>query len=375
MDRLLWLLLLIPALPAVGMAYQWVGARNDRRRYLGLGRLIEVGNGRRIYVSDMGRGTGLGPTVVFESGIAATSQNWLHVQEEVAGYTRAVSYDRGGLGWSSECTSERTPTNIAAELRQVLEQAEIPGPYVLVGHSFGGLVVRRFAAMYPADVAGVVLVDSMRVEEWPPVNEAQRALLDRGIRMAGFGIPVARFGLARLATTSLLCRSGRVSRAFGRATATQGGMRVMERITCEVSKMPREVWPIVAAHWASPKYYRGLAAHLEAVPATVAEMDSAEAVGVPVVLLTPGTAEPLCSKRLQRIGPDVRQVIAERSGHWVHLDEPELVLDTIRDMVGQVSRTQMPVGERVFHAEASVAREVESDVAQACPIVVPLPAS
>ncbi|HEY4380745.1 MAG TPA: alpha/beta hydrolase [Acidobacteriaceae bacterium] len=332
MDRLLWLLLLVPVLPALGMAYQVAGALKDRRRYIGLGRLIEMGEGRQIYLSDMGRG-GASPTVVFESGIAATSQNWLRVQEAVAGYTRAVSYDRGGLGWSSECVSERTPSNIARELRQVLRQAGIPGPYVLVGHSFGGLVVRRFAALYPDAVAGAILVDPMRTEEWPPVNEQQRALLERGIRMAGFGVPVARFGLARLATTSLLCRSGRTSRAFSRA-AGPGGLHVMQRITCEVSKMPREVWPIVASHWASPKYYRGLAAHLTAVPATVTEMHAAEAVvGVPVVLLTPGSAEPLCSERLRHIGSDVRQVIAHHSGHWVHLDEPELVLGTIRGVV------------------------------------------
>src|SRR5580704_8750070 len=127
MDRLLWFLLLIPVLPAVGMTYQLVGALKDRRRYIGSGRLIEVGDGRSIYVSDMGCGTGTGPTVVFESGIAATSQNWLQVQEAVAGYTRAVSYDRGGLGWSSASASERTPSNIARELRQVLQEARIPG--------------------------------------------------------------------------------------------------------------------------------------------------------------------------------------------------------------------------------------------------------
>lgn len=249
MGRLLWLVLLIPALPAVGMLYQWIGALNDRRRFLGLGRLVEVGDGRRIYVSDMGREMASGPTVIFESGIAATSQNWLRVQEAVAGYTRAVSYDRDGLGWSSACTSERTPSNIARELRELLQRANIPGPYLLVGHSFGGLVVRRYAALYPDDVVGVVLVDPMRSEEWPPVNESQRAILERGIRMAGYGILVARFGLARLATTSLLCRSGKASRAFSRA-AGNGGIHVMQRITCEVGKMPREVWPIVAAHWA-----------------------------------------------------------------------------------------------------------------------------
>jgi pimeloyl-ACP methyl ester carboxylesterase len=307
--------------------------------------------------------------VIFESGIAATSQNWSRVQQSVAGYTRAVSYDRGGLGWSDACSSERTPSNIARELRDLLRLAGIPGPYVLVGHSFGGLVARRFAVLYPADVAGVVLVDPMRIEEWPPVNESQRPLLERGIRMAGFGIPVARFGLARLATTSLLCRSGRASRAFSRA-AGNGGIHVMQRITCEVGKMPREVWPIVAAHWASPKYYRGLAAHLQAVPATVTEMQMAEAVdGVPVVLLTPGTAEPLCSVQLSGIGTEVRQVIAERSGHWVHLDEPELVLETIRSMVEQVSRTKVPA----FRAETLLG--FESDAERVCANVVAIAVS
>jgi pimeloyl-ACP methyl ester carboxylesterase len=246
---------------------------------------------------------------------------------------------------------------------------------VLVGHSFGGLVVRRYAAMYPDEVDGVVLVDPMRTEEWPPVNESQRALLERGIRMAGYGIPVARFGLARLATTSLLCRSGRASRAFSRA-AGNGGIHVMQRITCEVGKMPRAVWPIVAAHWASPKYYRGLAAHLEAVPASVVEMQTAEAIGgMPVVLLTPASAEPLSIERLQRIGPEVRQVIAEKSGHWVHLDEPELVLETIRSMVGQVTRTHVPPVAGPYHAEAGVLRAVDSDHKGAPANAVPIPVS
>lgn len=345
MARLLWLLLAISILPAFGMLYQWTGSLNDRRRYLGLGKLVELGAGRRIYVSEMGRDHASGPTVVFESGIAATSQNWLRVQESVAGFARAVSYDRGGLGWSSASASERTPSNIARELSEMLQRAGIPGPYVLVGHSFGGLVVRRYAAMYPGEVAGVILVDSMRAEEWPPVNEAQRGMLDRGVKLAEYAIPVARFGLARLATTSLLCRSGKASRMFSRA-AGQGGLHVMDRITCEVGKMPREVWPIVAAHWSSPKFYRGLADHLEAVPKTVAEMHTAESVdGVPVVLLTPGTAVPLCGDRLRRIGLDARQVIAERSGHWLHLDEPELVVETIRSMVEQVAL--VPLAESV----------------------------
>ena len=359
MGRLLWLgwlLLAIAAVPAVGMIYQWIGALNDRRRFLGLGRMVDVGNGRRMYVSDMGREMRDGPTVIFESGIAATSQNWLRVQEVVAAYARAVSYDRSGLGWSSPSDSERTPSNIARELRDMLRHAKIPGPYVLVGHSFGGLVVQRYAAEYPDEILGVILVDPMRVEDWPPVNETQRAMLVRGTRMAGFGIPVARFGLARLATTSLLCRSGKLSRAFSRATAKHGGLHVLERITCEVGKMPRAVWPIVAAHWSRPEFYRGLVAHLDAVPASVAEMHGAQSVeGVPVVLLTPGDAKPFSGDDLRRIGSGARQVIARKSGHWIHLDEPELVVDTIRRMVEQV------VPKRVSADSEAISRRTLSE--------------
>jgi pimeloyl-ACP methyl ester carboxylesterase len=352
MGRLLWLgwlLLVIPAVPAVGMIYQWIGALNDRRRFLGLGRMVDVGDGRRMYVSDMGREMRDGPTVIFESGIAATSQNWLRVQEVVAASARAVSYDRSGLGWSSPSASERVPSNIARELRDMLRHAKIPGPYVLVGHSFGGLVVQHYAAEYPDDVLGVILVDPMRVEDWPPVNETQRAMLVRGTRMAGFGIPVARFGLARLATTSLLCRSGKLSRAFSRATAKHGGLHVLERITCEVGKMPRAVWPIVAAHWSRPEFYRGLVAHLDAVPASVAEMHGAQAVeGVPVVLLIPGDAKPFSGDDLRRIGPGARHVIAHRSGHWIHLDEPELVVDMILGMVEQTVFKREPADSEVI---------------------------
>jgi hypothetical protein len=148
----------------------------------------------------------------------------------------------------------------------------------------------------------------------------------------------------------------------------------MQRITCEVGKMPRAVWPIVAAHWASPKYYRGLAAHLEAVPATVVEMQTAEAIeGIPVVLLTPASSTPLAGERLQRIGPQVREVIAEKSGHWVHLDEPELVLEIIRSIVEQVS--QVPPVDDAYHAGAAVLRGVDTEPEDTCTNVVPIAVS
>jgi hypothetical protein len=101
--------------------------------------------------------------------------------------------------------------------------------------------------------------------------------------------------------------------------------------------MPREVWPIVAAHWSTPKFYHGLSAHLRSIRATVGEMhDAPPIVGIPTLLITAGTAEPLSPEALLQIGPTARQVIAENSGHWVHLDEHDLVFESIRAMVEEI---------------------------------------
>ena len=101
-----------------------------------------------------------GPVVVFDSGLGNNSLEWALVQSEIAKSNRACSYDRAGYTWSDESPLERTSQNIVEELRNLLKNAEIPGPYILVGHSFGGFNVLLYANKYPEEVAGVVLVDS-----------------------------------------------------------------------------------------------------------------------------------------------------------------------------------------------------------------------
>ncbi len=329
MVRLLWLLLVIPALPALGLLYQWLGSHYDRKRFLPLGRLVDIGKRRRLFMVEMGGGDG--PTVIFESGIGATSQNWARIQEAVSEFAHTVSYDRLGLGWSTPAVSERIPSKVVEELRAMLQAAGIAPPYLLVGHSFGGLVVRYFASEYPEEVAGVLLVDAMRTDEWPPVDESQRKQLTRGVQLTRWGVLIAYLGLARLTTMSFFCRSGRFTKLFIRAT---GGHHVLERLTSELNKMPPTVWPIVAAHWSTPAFFRGMTAHIEGVPGTVTEMlDAKPIVGVPVLLMTPGQPKAISETALQKIGPDAKQLIAEKGGHWLHLDEPELVIEQIREMM------------------------------------------
>ena len=164
------------------------------------------------------------------------------------------------------------------------------------------------------------------------MNPGKQCEIDRGKRLSRFAIPIAHVGLARLAVTSLFCRSGRVAEQLAGA-AGDGGKHVLARIKNEVGKMPQEVWPVVAAHWSRPGYYAGMRSHVEAVPDTVMEMQNAEPIlDIPVLVLTPGKSKPLSDEYLGRIGNSVQQVIALRSAHWIHLDQPDLVIDSIRRM-------------------------------------------
>ena len=161
MNIFLWIIGSTAVLIGIGFLYQLIGSHFDRKRFAGSGRWVTIGHNCRLYLLEKGSG---GPTVIFEAGIAATNLNWCHIQETVSRFTGTASYDRGGLGFSSPSRTPRTPGNIAVELHVMFQSAGIEPPYILVGHSFGGLVMRRYALLYPDDVASVLLVDPMRCE-------------------------------------------------------------------------------------------------------------------------------------------------------------------------------------------------------------------
>ncbi|MGB8099117.1 MAG: alpha/beta hydrolase [Terracidiphilus sp.] len=325
---------LAAVLACAGAIYQLVGSRRDRRRLCREGRRVALGSGRNLYLLEKGSGL---RTVIFESGIAATSLNWFRIQERVSEFAATASYDRFGLGWSDRSTSSRTPSNVAAELHALLQAAGVRPPYVLVGHSFGGLVMRRFALSWPEEVAGLVLVDPMRCEEWPPFEPAKQGQVERGLRMTSVAIHLARFGIMRLAVTSLLKRAGRLSQRLS-VVGGSGAQHVLHRVTSEVGKLPRETWPAVAAHWSRPTFYAGVRSHVESVPHTVREMMDAPPIRqIPILVLTPGASTPLTPECLARIGDNLRQEIVEDCAHWIHLDRPELVIDSIRDLVASIA--------------------------------------
>jgi pimeloyl-ACP methyl ester carboxylesterase len=141
----------------VGTLYESVAEAADARAYPAPGRMIDVG-GYRLHINCVGTGS---PTVVIEAGWGDWSGGWSRVQAEAAKITRICTYDRAGMGYSEAGPLPRTAEHFARELHVLLQQAGVPAPYVLVGHSMGGAPVRVFANTYAADVVGVVLIESM----------------------------------------------------------------------------------------------------------------------------------------------------------------------------------------------------------------------
>jgi pimeloyl-ACP methyl ester carboxylesterase len=217
--------LLLLALAGVGAAYQAVASARDAAAYPAPGRLVDVG-GHRLHIDCRGQGA---PMVVLESALGAGSATWARVQPALAASTRVCAYDRAGEGWSDPGPEPRDAGRIAAELHTLLAGAGEPGPYVLVGHSFGGLYARAYAAAHPEDVVGVVLIDASHPDQWsrsPDGPGVQRA----NAQSAAVAPWLARLGLLRLTgyvavDPALPARQRAELRAQSDATRTWEGYR------------------------------------------------------------------------------------------------------------------------------------------------------
>jgi pimeloyl-ACP methyl ester carboxylesterase len=146
----------LAVLAGVGAVYQAIAAQRDKSKCQPPGRLVDVG-GHRLHINVMGQGT---PAVVMDSGLSHSSLAWGWVQPKVAKFTRVCTYDRAGYGWSDPGPKPRTSQRISDELDRLLVNAGIDAPYIMVGHSSGGLNVRLYAIQHPEKVVGMVLVDA-----------------------------------------------------------------------------------------------------------------------------------------------------------------------------------------------------------------------
>ena len=214
-DTVKWVVLTLFAF-AVGAAgtgatYQGIAVWRDARRFPQHGKSVRAG-ALRLNLDCSGERSASGrPIVILDSGIGIPALGWIKVQPEAAKFARVCSYDRAAYGWSDTGPEPRSSSQIATELKILLSAAGEKGPYILVGHSFGGFNVRVFTALYPTDVSGVVFVDGApedeekRIDEILPtaVVEQENRNNERSERLNDILMPLRiRLGIQRLQVTT-----------------------------------------------------------------------------------------------------------------------------------------------------------------------------
>jgi pimeloyl-ACP methyl ester carboxylesterase len=329
-SRLAKMLLVAPvAIAGAGWLFQRAGLKRDARRYPPQGLLLSR-RGRYIHVVREGAGR---PAVVFEAGLAATSLSWARVQPLVSDICTTVSYDRTGLGWSVSLGMRPTLDQMLDDLHGVVTWAGGGESVVLVGHSFGALLLLAYARRLPRYVAGLVLVDPVSLTTWAECSDRDQNRLRIGAALSRRGAWLAEFGVVRAALMLLLHGGQRWSQKIGRRAAGPGAA-TMERLAGEISKLPPELWPVVAAQWSRPQSFRAMAAMLEALPACAADAgDPLLPAEMPVAILSAASATPEeLSERDAWIAGLIEKEhrVLPASGHWLHLEQPNEVISAIQ---------------------------------------------
>jgi pimeloyl-ACP methyl ester carboxylesterase len=305
---LLVLVILLVLLATSGLLYQGIASAVDASRYPASGKLIDVG-GYRLHINCTGTGS---PTVILDAGLGGSSLDWSLVQPGVATFTRVCSYDRAGYGWSDSGPKPRTSGRIAAELHTLLIKAGIPGPYILVGQSFGGLNARLYAYTYPQEVAGMVLVDASHEDAFVRFPTLQQELLDEQKQLS-------------------IC-SG---------LASLGVIRLFGFLDTFILQYPSVVQPQVKAQIYQTRFcgtwYDEGASWDESTTQVHAARTQHSLGQLPLEVITRGEQVDASWKILQKdlasLSFNSTHIIATHSGHAIMFERPDLVIAAIKQVV------------------------------------------
>jgi pimeloyl-ACP methyl ester carboxylesterase len=315
---------ILPAILILFLYPQHIFAEGSDFEYPAPGRIVNV-SGTKSHINCMGAGS---PTVIIESGLSSYTLDWAYVQPEVSKFTRVCSYDRAGYGWSDEGVKPRTVQRIAQELEELLRDAGEKPPYILVGHSLGGVYAQYFALEHQDSVKGLVLVDSVNWKMRKMPSGKMKAF-ERDLKFISYlGILGSPFGITKL---------------------------VHMPSSIVVQKLPAELQDEAYYLTYKQKTYRTIYDELDA-------MDESERMFyekypelkipyVPCIVLSaslPKDYPPFMVsiglfdhwKKMQDDLAETfagsKHIIAEKSGHFIQLDEPELVIQAIQEIIGKV---------------------------------------
>ncbi len=295
------------------------------------GRLVDLG-GQRLHVNCTGNGS---PVVLLESGLGDFSMIWALVQPAVSAFARVCSYDRGGYAWSDPGAVPRTFAQLALEFHTALMKLGERPPYLLVGQSYGGLVVRGFYRAYPAEVAGMLLVDA--------VHEDQRVVY------GGQPHRIRDGASGRVAPPRIAIDSAAVAEtAHAAAGAPESLEAPLDRLPSDVQRL----WQWAAARpgldlaqsgetdWSPEELARlhqerlANRATLGDLPLTVlARNEGGYADGMEISADSLERERRALQADLAALSRRGKLIFVPQSGHNIHLEQPQVVIDAIRRMV------------------------------------------
>jgi pimeloyl-ACP methyl ester carboxylesterase len=269
------------------------------------GRLVDIG-GYRLHIYCVGEGV---PSIVFDSGVGGFSLEWSRVQNVLARRTRVCSYDRAGYGWSDLGPLPRTSERITRELHTLLERAGVAGPYIIAGHSFGGYNAQLFARNYPDQTAGLVLIDSSHPEQierlpGPEPGTIKRVRPGSNSYVVSWYFPHPNFPDENALMAQRIMQSWQHKMTWREEMMVFSVSAEQVKASSPMPEVPVLVLTRGRSFW--PGYSNG---------------DETERVWMEL------------QDELSQLGANPVHLIAERSGHVIHLDQPGIVITAMQTML------------------------------------------
>ena len=331
-------LILLVGLAAIGASYQAIASARDEKTYKPMDQMVDV-DGIQMRLDCRGSGS---PTVVLEAGAQSWSTHWALVQDDVAEFTRVCSYDRAGSGWSEPVNEEVNPQQVAKTLHTLLENGGEEPPYLMVGHSFGGVLIRAFTTQYPDEVVGMVLVDSSHDDQSqripPEFAEAPEVTQLRDTMMTNLRINKVAEHLGLLRAFKIYdpgfasLQFSEQDKALLLAEMYRTGFfkaigREMEMINAYESQH-RELKSLGDMPLISLTRKVDAQDMLEKIPPTLQTMELAQQLAD----IANGNQEELAA-----LSTRGKLIILDDTGHNIQLEKPQAVIDAIREVYEQVS--------------------------------------
>ena len=269
------------------------------KRYQPIGSMIDVG-GYKLHYYVMGENRGL-PTIILESGSGTPSSfsDWRYIQPELAKLSKVITYDRAGYGWSESANNERSSEQIVNDLHELLTGIGESGPFILVGHSFGGLNIQLYAHQYSTEVAGLVLLDSSIVGESPEVKQSQ-ATITKFLRQSGLMRVMGGLGILPVPDAVL---SDNLSEHF-----LYQKFYNRDQLS-EIEQMGSDQYPNIS---------------LGSTPVTIISAREEEKNN--------RNWQSLQDEYL-KLSTNSKRIIVEDSSHYIHHDQPEVVIEAIEEIL------------------------------------------